>query len=110
MPVLQLVTTGHRSGERRSVLLTHLPDGDAVVVIGTNAGADHDPAWARNLQADPSCRFRRDGRWSQATATFLDGDERERWWNAAVAANGAYEHYAAGLERVVPVVRLDPSR
>jgi deazaflavin-dependent oxidoreductase (nitroreductase family) len=51
MGVLQLNTTGRRSGSSRSVLLTYLNDENGWLVAASNLGADHDPGWLRNLRA-----------------------------------------------------------
>src|SRR4051794_20669449 len=54
MPVLELTTTGRKSGQKRSVMLTSpLQEGDAIVVVASRGGDDHHPAWFLNLQADP---------------------------------------------------------
>jgi len=88
-PVLELVTTGRRSGAPRTILITHVVDEGRPVIIGANAGATHDPAWVNNLRADPACRIRREGRWRDARAEFLAGTDHERTWLIAVAATPA---------------------
>jgi hypothetical protein len=40
MPVLELVTTGHKSGERRSILITYIDEPGGPVIFATNAGLD----------------------------------------------------------------------
>jgi deazaflavin-dependent oxidoreductase (nitroreductase family) len=106
MPVLELVTTGHLSGRPRSILITYVEQDGRPIVVGTNAGAAYDPAWAKNLRADPNCRVRRAGRWRDATAAFLDGAERERAWDAVIAANRAYSGYRTAAGRSIPVVSV----
>ena len=48
-----MTTTGARTGQRRAVPLTYLPDGDRYIVTAGNAGSDRHPAWYYNLAADP---------------------------------------------------------
>ena len=107
LPVLQLTTTGRTSGQPRSVMLAYLSDPRGFVVIASNAGADRDPAWWRNLQAQPQARVR-DGRTTHAVRVRrLDGDERERAWQRAVAAFHGYATYETRTAREIPVALLE---
>ena len=51
--VLLLVTTGRKTGQRRTTPLVYLEDGDDFVVVASNGGAPKDPVWCLNLQAKP---------------------------------------------------------
>ena len=53
MGTLVLTTTGWRSGERRRVPVYFMRDGERLVLVASNAGGDRDPAWYRNLVANP---------------------------------------------------------
>lgn len=106
MPVIELVTIGHRSGEPRSILITYVPTSDGPAIAGTNAGADHDPAWVKNLRSDPEARVREDGRWRDVRARFLEGPE----WDAAWKQFGekpSYVDYERMLTRHIPIVILE---
>jgi deazaflavin-dependent oxidoreductase (nitroreductase family) len=108
MPVVELITIGNKSGEPRTILISYLDFDGAPTLVATNAGAEHDPAWVRNLRANPDATIVRRGHHRQAVrARFLDGEERERAWRTAVAANAQYEHYGAAMSRPVPIVALD---
>ena len=109
MPVLELVTTGHKSGEPREILITYVEHDGAPHIIGTNAGRDVDPAWVKNLRADPTARMRIAGRWSDVAGTELadGGDEHAAVWELAVAANDGYQQYRSSLTRPIPIIRLD---
>lgn len=110
MPVLELITTGHRSGQPRSVLLTYLEHGDGYVVIASNAGHAVDPKWWRNLEAKPEAEVRLAGRRVEVVARRTEGDERQELWRRAVAANGDYADYATATTRPIPVIALEPAR
>ena len=58
MPVLELVTIGHKSGQERQILISYVGDDDAPLVVGSNAGRDVDPAWVKNLRVNPRARMR----------------------------------------------------
>lgn len=106
MPVVELTTTGRRSGEPRSILITTLEHEDGWIVAGTNAGHDRDPAWVHNLRADPEALvFNRRGR-HVVHADFLEGAAHETAWAEFVAADDDYSNYERMLERPVPIVLL----
>jgi deazaflavin-dependent oxidoreductase (nitroreductase family) len=107
MPVLELVTTGRSSGQPRQILISYVDLGGGPAIVGTNAGRDVAPAWVRNLRADPVARARWDGTWHDVRGVELEGEEWQRAWDAAVAANPGYAAYLDGMTRTVPIVRLE---
>lgn len=106
MPVLELETTGRKSGQPRQILITYVDSDGAPAIIGTNAGRDADPAWVLNLRSNPDARARWDGRWHNVTAIELEGKDHQRAWLAAVRLNPGYEDYLETLTRPVPIIRL----
>ena len=58
LPVLELIAIGRQSGERRAVLLNYVEHPDGYVVVASNAGYERDPAWWRNLVANPNATIR----------------------------------------------------
>ena len=110
MPVLELTTTGRKSGRPRTVLLTSpLRDGDAIVVVASRGGDDHHPAWLVNLRANPDVEVaigrqpRRPMR-----ARIADPDERARLWPQVVAKYKGYGDYQTKTDREIPLVLLEP--
>jgi hypothetical protein len=61
-PSLVLTTVGRRTGAARPVVLQHVRDGDAYVVVGSNWGGTTHPAWALNLLARPEAEVTAGGR------------------------------------------------
>jgi len=106
MPVLELVTTGRKSGQPRQILITYVDSDGSPAIIGTNAGRDTDPAWVKNLRANPAARARWDGKWREVTGIELSGAEHAAAWKTGVAANSGYEEYRQDLTRPVPIIRL----
>ena len=53
LPVLDLTTTGRKSGQPRTSHLISIPIGDDLALLGTNFGQPKTPAWVFNLEADP---------------------------------------------------------
>ena len=78
VPALMLTTTGRRSGRPRSNPLVYATDGDAFVVIGSNWGQTHHPAWSTNLLADPAATVTLHGVDIPVRAQLVTGPERTR--------------------------------
>ncbi len=110
MPLLRLTATGRSSGQPRSVLLLYLDHESGPVVIASAAGADADPQWWKNLQANPSATVRSARHGTIAvTASELDGDDREQAWQQLVSDRPVYARYQEQTERRIPLVTLSPS-
>ena len=62
LPVLMLTTTGARSGRRRTLPVLGVPHDGGLVVIASNYGQDHNPAWYYNLRAQPEASDQLRGR------------------------------------------------
>jgi deazaflavin-dependent oxidoreductase (nitroreductase family) len=109
LPVVMLVTTGAKSGrETRSPLLGVVED-DAVIVVGSNFGRPHHPAWIHNLRADPRARVEVEGRVRDVQAVEAEGAERERY---LALATEIYPGFPAYVKRAAPrriaIIRLIP--
>ncbi len=73
--VLLLTTTGRKSGKRYTTPLTYVEDGDNLVIIASNDGADSDPNWWRNLQASPDALVQVGGQHTELCAEAVVGAE-----------------------------------
>jgi deazaflavin-dependent oxidoreductase (nitroreductase family) len=105
-PLLLLSTTGATTGAARVSPVSYVPDGDHWVVFAANGGRDHDPAWYRNLLADPHATVEVGGAPVQVVARVSTGSERARLWDAGVAAMPQFEQFVRA-DRVIPVVVLE---
>ena len=110
MDALLLTTTGRKTGERRDVALNSASDGESYIVVASYVGEDRDPAWWKNLQADPMAEIRIGGRRLEVRARAADGAERDRLWARLVASDPAYAEYQRRTKRRLPVVMLEPNR
>jgi deazaflavin-dependent oxidoreductase (nitroreductase family) len=109
MPVVLLTTTGRTTGKQRSTMLTApVIDGDTVVLVGSNGGDDREPAWTRNLRANPEVDLTRDGRTAVMTARVASADERAALWPRVTAAYKGYGDYQQRTSREIPLVILTP--
>ena len=110
MPVLKLAATGHSSGELREVLLWYADLEGGPALTGTNAGADYEPAWIKNLRAHPHATMTKDGVTSDVTGVFLEGQDHSEAWGAFTSAHRGYADYETALSRPIPIVQLVPRR
>ena len=53
LPVIDVTTTGRKSGLPRTTHLISIPIGDTLALLGTNFGQASTPAWVFNLEAEP---------------------------------------------------------
>jgi deazaflavin-dependent oxidoreductase (nitroreductase family) len=107
-PICLLTTTGRTSGQRRTVPLLYLADGDDFIVVGSQGGAPRHPGWALNLEADPRAEVELGRRRVPVTGRRLSDEERDRFWPRLVAMYPPYEDYRRRTTRSIPVVRLSP--
>jgi deazaflavin-dependent oxidoreductase (nitroreductase family) len=109
MPVLELTTTGRKSGQPRSVMLTSpLQEGAALVVVASRGGDDRPPEWYLNLQDNPDVQVRLQGGPSQPMrARIANPAERERLWPLVIVKYQNYAGYQTKTTRVIPLVFLE---
>ena len=106
LPMLALTTTGRTTGEPRTVQLAYHRDGDDLLVVASNMGQDHHPAWRRNLEAHPEARVLLRGDEHAVVANLLDPEEKARLWPAIKATIPQMHTYEARTDREIGVFRL----
>ena len=108
-PILLLETLGRRTGRRRATPVQYLADGVAFVVVASNGGAVHPPAWYLNLRANPNARVQRGTHTIAVRAHETAGRERADLWRRLAAANRYLEPAARKAERELPIMALVPT-
>lgn len=110
MPVLELTTTGRKSGQKRTTLLTSpLQVGDSYLVVASRGGDDTHPAWFLNLRDEPSVTVAVGGRAAQPmTAHVATATERAELWPRVTARHPHYAGYQERTAREIPLVYLTP--
>jgi deazaflavin-dependent oxidoreductase (nitroreductase family) len=107
LPVVMLTTTGARTGRQRTLPVLGLPDGDSLVVIASNYGQDHHPAWYHNLRAYPVATVTVGGATYHVHAYEATGAERERLWRRGLEVYPGWSAYQRrARNRRIPVVVL----
>lgn len=109
MPVLELTTTGRKTGRSRSVMLTSpLQVGTTLVVVASRGGDDQPPAWFLNLTDNPQVGVALQGKPSQPMrARVASPDERTRLWPQVIADHQNYADYQARTTREIALVLLE---
>jgi deazaflavin-dependent oxidoreductase (nitroreductase family) len=105
-PTLLLTTTGRRTGRLHTVPLPYLADRDAMIVIGSDSGAERHPAWVLNLIADPRVTVQYLADSGPAHAEILAGDERKAMWERISVEAPWYVGYQQRTSREIPLIRL----
>jgi deazaflavin-dependent oxidoreductase (nitroreductase family) len=107
MELLLLTTTGARTGQRRAVPLTYVPDGDRYIITAGNAGSDRHPAWYHNLIANPDDITVEVGHQTfTAGAVIADEPERQTLYDLFAAAYPVLDQYQAQTTRQIPILTL----
>ena len=104
LPVAIFTTRGARSGKVRKLALMRVEHGGAYAMVASKGGAPEHPAWYHNLTTYPDQLEVQDGPEPfDAVARELEGDERQEWWDRAVAAYPPYADYQRNTDRLIPV-------
>ena len=107
VPMLLLTTTGRRSGQPHTTALTYLTEGVHFVIVASNGGAPHHPAWLLNLRAHSEAQIQVGATPHHVRAREAAGAERERLWTRMVHLYAGYGGYQARTTRRIPVVILE---
>lgn len=107
-PAALVTTTGRKSGLPRTTPTLYLRDGDRVILPASFGGRDADPAWYRNLQANPKVHVQMGGRHADLRARDATADERRRYWPELVRIYPPYRGYREAAGRVIPLVVCEP--
>lgn len=110
MPVLELTTTGAKSGQKRTAMLTTpVQEGDTIVIVASRGGDPQHPGWFHNLKTNPEVEVSlRGGPKRPMRARVADADERARLWPLVTKRYRGYEQYQQRTTREIPLVLLEP--
>ncbi|MFC6012266.1 nitroreductase/quinone reductase family protein [Nocardia lasii] len=98
-----ITTTGAKSGRAITNPLVFLPDGDRIVLIASNGGADKHPAWYYNLLADPTLTVEVPGETYTGKAELVAEPERTALYDRMVALIPGFGEYRDNTDREIPV-------
>ena len=101
---MRLHTVGRKSGQERIAILGYQPDGANLVTVAMNGWGEGDPAWWRNLQANPDATVELKGETRRVRARAAEGDEAARLFGLFPGN----EPFVAARRTKTPVVVLEP--
>ena len=107
LPNLVLIVKGRKSGIERSTPLLCVPDGDSILVAGSNFGGPAMPLWVGNLRAaDGEASVEHGRERFRVHATELTGADRAAAWRHMLETWPNYAKYEERTDRTIPVFRL----
>lgn len=106
IPQLTLTTIGRKSGKERVVQLGYTEDGDDVLVVASNFGGTHHPAWSYNLDANPQARMRLGVQDKPVVAIRLTDSEKAIVWPKIEKTIPQMKSYKVRTDRNIKVYRL----
>ena len=108
VPSLVLHTTGAKSGLPRETELMYVPEGERMLVTGSNFARDTHPAWTANLLAHPEASVKVNGSHIAVSAELVGNDEREAVWAYIEDQWPGYRGYERASGRTLRIFRLTP--
>src|SRR5580698_2895321 len=110
MPVIELTTTGRKSGHARTTMLTSPYQEDStIVVVASRGGDDTNPAWFLNLRDDPKVAVKLGPKPPVSMiAEVASAVERGQIWPIITGKHSNYAGYQGKTDREIPLVLLRP--
>jgi F420H(2)-dependent quinone reductase len=104
LPIIIFTTKGNKSGKLRKTPVMRVEHGGEYALVASKGGAPENPEWFYNLRAHPDEVALQDGPEPfDVEIHEASGDEREVWWERAVAAFPPYAEYKVKTSREIPV-------
>jgi F420H(2)-dependent quinone reductase len=108
-PVVILTTIGGRTGANRKNPVMRIPHGTSYIAVASNAGAAANPAWYRNLIANPDVWVQDGAVKQRLRAREVFGEEKTQLWAVAEQYWPHFPEYRANAgAREIPIVVLEP--
>jgi deazaflavin-dependent oxidoreductase (nitroreductase family) len=107
-PVVLLTVRGAQSGKLRYTPVMRVEHEGSYAVVASKGGAPQHPVWYYNIKAHPEISLQDGTVTKDYVAREVEGAERARWWERAVAAYPPYAEYQTRTDRQIPVFVLDP--
>lgn len=105
--LLLLTTTGAKTGQPRVVPLTPMRIDGKMLLVGSLAGADRDPAWVHNLRANPRAHVDLGADSYEAVTRELGPDERDATFPVVARMEPTYAGYQAKTTRPIPLFEVN---
>jgi deazaflavin-dependent oxidoreductase (nitroreductase family) len=104
--LLLLHTTGAKSGRKHVTPVMYFPIDGRLLIVGSYAGADVDPAWVHNLRAHPRAHIEIGSEAYDVDARELPRAERDAAFDRITKAASGFADYQSKTDRVIPIFEL----
>jgi len=108
LPIVVLTMRGAKSGKIRKTPLMRVEHDGSYAAVASQGGAPKHPVWYYNLTADPRLELQDGAEKKPYRAREVTGEEKEIWWERAVAAFPPYADYQRRTDRQIPLLVLEP--
>ncbi len=109
IPVVIITSLGASSGNLRKFALMRVEYEGEYALVASVGGAPNNPGWYHNLVAHPLVEIQDGPAPLDYTTRIVEGDERQAWWDRAVAVFPTYAEYAQKTDRQIPVFVASPT-
>ena len=99
LPTLLLITTGRKTGQRRSTAVLYLDDDGRLVVVASNFGQPNHPAWSANLLANPGAEVIVRGAHRTVRARLASENEKSALWPRLLELYPTWQDYTHRTDR-----------
>lgn len=107
-PICLVGMTGRKTGQRREVMLIHLPHGNNKLLVASQGGLDADPVWYKNIMGNPQVDIMVDGATGHYAVRQASADEKRDLWPHLVSLYPDFDEYQARTDRDIPVLICEP--
>ena len=107
-PVILLTTIGRKSGKPRTQPVYYMHDGERVILVASNAGSSHDPAWLMNARANPVVSITDHGKSRKMALRVASAEEETVLWPKLLQVFPNWQDGLDCCQRKIPVIVLDP--
>ena len=108
-PVCLITTMGRKSGQKRTVALIYLQEGEDVILVASKGGMEHHPQWYLNMEANPDVEVEIGTTITPMKARRASDEEKAAYWPKLVEIYPDYDDYQARTTRNIPVMVLSPA-
>lgn len=107
-PIVVITSVGAKSGKLRKNPVMRVEKDGVYVAIASKGGAPENPSWYANFVAHPEVDLQDGPEPKTYRARIVEGEERQQWWDHAVATWPTYASYQEKTDREIPVFVLEP--
>ena len=107
-PIVVITSVGSKSGKLRKNPVMRVEKDGVYVAIASKGGAPDNPSWYANFVAHPEVDLQDGPVAKPYRARIAQGEERQQWWDHAVATWPTYASYQEKTDREIPVFLLEP--